>query len=88
MGKKNIIRNICRIQAYNLRMHGYFCIGFIDFMLEKIILLDYTFTFSQWLWEEWQNSAKIFLKLKTWKNYISLFAVSIKNLKNLKYHTS
>ena len=29
---KNIITNIYRIQAYDLIMCGYFCIGFIDFM--------------------------------------------------------
>ena len=31
---KNIIKNIYRIRAYNSKMCGYFCIGFIDFMLE------------------------------------------------------
>ena len=30
---KNIIANIFRIQAYNSIMCGYFCTGFIDFML-------------------------------------------------------
>ena len=30
---KNIILNIFRIQAYDSIMCGYFCIGFIDFML-------------------------------------------------------
>ena len=30
---KNIITNIFRIQAYDSIMCGYFCIGFIDFML-------------------------------------------------------
>ena len=29
---KNIITNIFRIQAYDLIMCKYFCIGFIDFM--------------------------------------------------------
>ena len=33
--------NICRIKAYN-SMCGYFCIGFIDFMLKVKNLLDYT----------------------------------------------
>ena len=32
-GKKNIITNIFRVQANNSVMCGYFCIGFIDFML-------------------------------------------------------
>ena len=30
---KNIITNIFRIQAYDLKMCQYFCIGLIDFML-------------------------------------------------------
>ena len=33
IGNKNIITNICRIQAYDSIMRGYFCIKFIDFML-------------------------------------------------------
>ena len=33
--------NIYRIEAYNLIMWGYFCIGFIDFMLKgKSFLYD------------------------------------------------
>ena len=34
IGRKNIIANIFRIQAYDLIMCGYFCIGFIDFMFK------------------------------------------------------
>ena len=34
IGNKNIITNIYRIQAYNSTKCGYFCIGFIDFMLK------------------------------------------------------
>ena len=37
---KNIITNIYRIQAYDSIMCGYFCIGFIDFMLTGKSLLD------------------------------------------------
>ena len=33
IGNKNIKTNICRIQAYDSIMCGYFSIGFIDFML-------------------------------------------------------
>ena len=43
--EKNIKTNIFRIQAYNL-MCGYFCIGFIDFMLAGKTLTDYTNLFS------------------------------------------
>ena len=39
---KNIIINIDRIQAYNSIMHGYFFIGFLDFMLKAKTLLEYT----------------------------------------------
>ena len=31
----NIITNIYRIQTYDSIMHGYLCIGFIDFMLKN-----------------------------------------------------
>ena len=31
---KNIVTNIYIIRAYDSIMHGYFCIGFIDFMLK------------------------------------------------------
>ena len=34
IGNKNIIINIYRIQAHDSIMGGYFCIGFIDFMLK------------------------------------------------------
>ena len=43
---KNIITNIFRIQAYDSIMCGYFCIGFIDFMLAVKKLTDYTNLFS------------------------------------------
>ena len=39
---KNIMTNIYRIQTYNSIMCGYFCIGFIDFMLKCKSLLEYT----------------------------------------------
>ena len=42
IGNKNIITNIYRIQAYDSIMCGYFCIGFIDFMLKGKSLLNYT----------------------------------------------
>ena len=35
IGNKNIKANILRIQAHNSVMCGYFCIGFIDFMLKN-----------------------------------------------------
>ena len=46
IGNKNIQTNIFRIQAYNSVMCGYFCIGFIDFMLAGKTLTDFTNLFS------------------------------------------
>ena len=34
--------NIFRIQAYDSIMYGYFCIGFIDFMLAGKTLTEFT----------------------------------------------
>ena len=46
VGNKNIIANIFRVQANNSVMCGYFCIGFIDFMLSSKKLTDFTNMFS------------------------------------------
>ena len=43
---KNIKANIFRIQANNSLMCGYFCIGFIDFMLADKKLTEFTNLFS------------------------------------------
>ena len=40
--KKNIKTNIFRTQAYDSIMCGYFCIGFIDFMLAGKTLTEFT----------------------------------------------
>ena len=42
IGNKNIKTNNFRIQAYDPIMCGYFCIGFIDFMLAGKTLTDFT----------------------------------------------
>ena len=44
---KNVKTNIFRIQAYDLIMYGYFCIGFIDFMLARKTLAEYTNLFKK-----------------------------------------
>ena len=46
VGNKNIKANIFWVQASNSVMCGYFCIGFIDFMLAGKKLTDYTSLFS------------------------------------------
>ena len=57
--KKNIITNIYRVQAYNLIMCGYFCIGFIDFKLKGKSLLNYTNLFYP---NDYEKNDKIILK--------------------------
>ena len=42
IGRKNVIANIFRIQAYDSIMCGYFCIGFIDFMFKEKTLTEFT----------------------------------------------
>ena len=46
IARKEIIKNIYRIQAYHSIMCGYFCIGFIKFMFNDKSLTDYTNLFS------------------------------------------
>ena len=59
IGNKNIITNIYRIQAYDSIMCGYFCIGFIDFMLKGKSLLDYTNLFFP---NDYEKNDKVILK--------------------------
>ena len=58
IGNKNIA-NIYRIQAFDPIMCAYFCIGFIDFMVNGKSLLDYTNLFSPIGYE---NNDKMMLK--------------------------
>ena len=46
INNKNIKTNIFRIQAYGSIMRGYFCTGFIDFMLAGKTLIEFTYHFS------------------------------------------
>ena len=59
IGKKNITANIYRVQAYDSIMCGYFCIGFIDFMLKRKSLLEYTNLFSP---NDYEANDKMILK--------------------------
>ena len=56
---KNIITNIYRVQAYDSIMWGYFCIGFIDFVLKGKHLLEYSYLFSP---NDYEKNDKIILK--------------------------
>ena len=46
VNNKNIIANIFRMQTYDSVMCGYFCTGFIDFMIKGNNLTDFTNLFS------------------------------------------
>ena len=46
IGNKILETNIFKVQAYNSVMCGYFCAGFIDFMLKDKSLTDFTNLFS------------------------------------------
>ena len=59
IGNKYIITNIYRIQAYDSIICGYFCIGFIDFMLKSKSLLDYTNLFTS---NDYNKNDKVILK--------------------------
>ena len=59
IGNKNITANIYRVQVYDSIMCGYFCIGFIDFMLKRKSLLEYTNLFSP---NDYEVNDKMILK--------------------------
>ena len=46
INNRDIIANIFRLQAYDSIMCGYFCVGFIDFMLKGNSLTDFINLFS------------------------------------------
>ena len=52
---KSIKTNIFRIQAYDSIMCGYFCIGFINFMLAGKTLTDFTSLLSPYDFDENDN---------------------------------
>ena len=52
VGNKNIIAKIFRVQANHSAMCGYFCTGFIDFMLAGKKLTNFTSMFSPYDFKE------------------------------------
>ena len=59
IGNKNLETNIYRIQVNNLVLCGYFCIGFIDFMIACKTLNNYTSLFSPY---DFKKNDKILLR--------------------------
>ena len=62
LGKKNIIANIFRVKANDSVRCGYFCIGFIDFMLAGKKLTEYTSLFSPYDFKKNENIILTYLK--------------------------
>ena len=83
---KNIKTNNYRIQAQDSIISGYFCLGFIDFMLKGKSLLEYTNLCSP---SKYQKNEKIILKYFQQSlnklECIVMFAINIENLKELNY---
>ena len=55
IGNKKNNANIFQVQSDNSIMCGYFCIGFIDFMLPGKTLVDFTSLFSPYDFENNDN---------------------------------
>ena len=60
IGIRNIKSNIFRVPANNSIMCGYFCIGFIDFMLAGKTLVNFTSMFSLY---DFEKNDSIILKM-------------------------
>ena len=67
---KDIIASIFRLQAYDSIMCGYFCIEFIDFMLDGKSLIDFTNLFSP---RDFKKNDRIITKLFKISKYIVTF---------------
>ena len=62
IGNKDIRTNIFRIQDNNSIMCGYFCILFIEYMLNNKNLTDFTNLFSPWDFKENDKIIKKYFK--------------------------
>ena len=62
IGNKNIKTSIFRIQDNNSIMCGYFCILFIEYMLNNKTLTDFTNLFSPWNFEKNDQIIKRYFK--------------------------
>ena len=67
-------------------MYGYFCIGFIDFMLKGKSFSEYASIFSP---DEYKKNDKIILKHYQWNlnklKCIEMFAINTENKKNKNF---
>ena len=66
VGNKEIKANIFRLQAYDSVMCGYYCIKFINYMLEGTVLLDFTNLFSP---NDFKKNDKIIKRIFKYEQY-------------------
>ena len=82
---KNLVIRIYRIQAYDSIRWGYFCIGFINFLLNGKSLLDYTNLFSSNNYEKnWKIILKYFQQLKKMKKLYCITCSKYRKFEKLK----
>ena len=62
INNKNIKTNIFRMQTYDPIMCGYFCIGFIGFMLAGKKMTDYPNLFSPYDFQKNENTILSYFK--------------------------
>ena len=62
IGNRNIRTNIFRIQDNNTIMCGYFCILFIEYMLNNKTLTNFTNLFSPWDFKKNDEMIKNYFK--------------------------
>ena len=62
INNKNIKTNIFKMQTYDSIMCGYFCIGFIGFMLAGKKLTDYPNLFSPYDFQKNENTILSYFK--------------------------
>ena len=82
-GNKNIKTNIFKIQADNSIISGYFCIGFVNYMLSGKTLVDYTSFFSPY---DFERNDKIILSFFKMNESNSIETHSNLNLISLNDH--
>ena len=66
-------------------MCGYFCIGFVDFMLKDKSLLEYTNLFLPNEYKKNDKIIKYFQQNLSKLKCIVMFTINVANLKKLKY---
>ena len=75
----SITTNNFRVQVYDSIMYGYFCIGFIDFMLARKTLTEFTNLFSPKNFKKNDDIILNYFMNKTWLNALPLSVIFMKH---------